>query len=103
MSGGLMATATTEPVWLIEATCAPDAAESRVPFRAEHLARFVTLTEAGVVVEVGAVADVSASVVMLRAPSADAALEICRDDVYTRNGIWVEFRVRPFNRVVVVD
>jgi len=96
-----MATATTEPVWLIEATCAPDAAESRVPFRAEHLRRFVTLKEEGVVIEVGAVADVSASVVMLRAPSADAALEICRQDVYTKNGIWVELRVRPFNRVVV--
>lgn len=96
-----MATTTMEPVWLIEATCAPDAAESRVPFRAEHLARFVDLKAAGVVIEVGAVADVSASVVMLRAPSADAALEICRQDVYTKNGIWVEFRVRPFNRVVV--
>lgn len=95
--------AATESVWLIEATCAPDAAESRVPFRAEHLARFVKLKEEGVVIEVGAVADVSASVVMLRAPSADSALEICRQDVYTKNGIWVEFRVRPFNRVVVAD
>ena len=95
--------ATTESVWLIEATCAPDAAESRVPFRAEHLARFVKLKDEGVVIEVGAVADISASVVMLRAASADSALEICRQDVYTKNGIWVEFRVRPCNRVVVAD
>jgi uncharacterized protein YciI len=98
-----MATATTEPVWLIEATCSPDAAESRVPFRAEHLARFVRLIEEGVVVEVGAMADVSASVVMIRAGSEAAALEICRQDVYTKNGIWVEFRVRSFNRVVVTN
>jgi uncharacterized protein YciI len=92
--------AITEAVWLIEATYAPDAAETRVPFRGEHVARLLELKEAGVVVEVAAAADVSASVIMLRAESAEAALEICRQDVYTRNGIWVEFRVRPFNRVI---
>ena len=98
-----MATAATEATWLVEATCAPDAAESRVPFRAEHLARMLRLKEEGVVIEVGAVADISASVVLIRAASEDAALEICRQDVYTRNGIWVEFRARPFNRVYVTD
>jgi uncharacterized protein YciI len=91
----------TEPVWLIEATCAPDAAESRVPIRAEHLERFARLIDDGVVIEVGAIADVSASVILLRAPSEEAALDICRQDVYTRNGVWVEFRVRPLNRIVV--
>jgi uncharacterized protein YciI len=96
-----MATATTESVWLVEATCAPDAAESRGPFRPEHLDRMLRLKEEGVVVEVGAIADVSASVIMLRADSAEAALDICREDVYTKNGIWVEFRVRPFNRVII--
>lgn len=98
-----MATAATEPVWLVEATCAPDAAESRVPFRAEHLARMLQLKADGVVVEVGAVADVSASVIMIRAASEEAALDICRQDVYTRNGIWVEFRARAFNRVYAAD
>ena len=24
----------------------------------------------------------------------------CRDDVYMRNGVWVELRARPFGRVV---
>ena len=33
--------ATIEPTWLIEATYAPDAADTRVPFRARHLARLV--------------------------------------------------------------
>ncbi len=98
-----MATAATEAAWLVEATCAPDAAESRVPFRAEHLARMLRLKEEGVVIEVGAIADVSASIVLIRAASEDAALDICRQDVYTRNGIWVEFRARPFNRVVAAD
>ena len=61
------------------------------------------LKEEGVVIEVGAIADVSASIVLIRAASEDAALDICRQDVYTRNGIWVEFRARPFNRVVAAD
>jgi hypothetical protein len=89
-----------EPVWFVEATYAPDAAETRIPFRAEHLARVVALKEAGVFVEVGAFADVSASIVLVRAESAEAALEIVRDDVYLRNGVWVELRARPFGRVV---
>lgn len=88
-----------EPVWLVEATYAPDAAETRTPFRAEHLARVVALKEAGVFVEVGAFADVSASVVIVRAESAEAALEIVRDDVYLRNGVWVELRARAFGRI----
>jgi uncharacterized protein YciI len=89
-----------EPVWFVEATYAPDAAETRILFRAEHLARIVALREAGVFVEVGAFIDVSASIVLVRAESAEAALAIVRDDVYLRNGVWVELRARAFGRVV---
>ena len=88
-----------EPIWLVEATYAPDAAETRVPFRAAHLARLVELKDAGIVVEAGAFTDVSASIILLRAESEAAALAICRDDVYMRNGVWVEVRARPFGRV----
>jgi hypothetical protein len=28
-----------------------------------------------------------------------AALELCRDDVHVRNGVWVEVRARAFGRV----
>ena len=91
--------APTEPVWLIEATYAPDAAETRVPFRAEHIARLRELIREGVVVEAGAFADVSASIVIVRAEDEEAALAICRDDVYIRNGVWVELRARAFGRV----
>jgi uncharacterized protein YciI len=90
---------TLEPVWLIEATYAPDAAESRLPVRAQHAARLLELKEQGVVIEAGAFPDVSASVLMVRASSEDEAREICRQDVYTKNGVWVEFRIRPFNRL----
>lgn len=88
-----------ESVWLVEATYAPDAAETRTPFRAEHLARLADLRDRGVVIEAGAFADVSASIVLLRAPSEGAALAICRDDVYLRNGVWVEMTARVFGRV----
>lgn len=91
--------APTEPIWFVEATCAPDAAETRVPFRAEHIARLQELKRAGIVVEAGAFADVSASIVLVRAADEQAALEVCRADVYLRNGVWVELRARAFGRV----
>jgi uncharacterized protein len=93
------APAPIEPVWLVEATYAPDAAETRVPFRAEHIARLRDLKRQGIVIEAGAFSDVSASLVLVRAANEEAALDICRDDVYLRNGVWVELRARPFGRV----
>ena len=89
-----------ELVWFVEATYAPDAAETRVPFRPEHLARLLELKDAGVVIEAGAFPDVSASILIVRAADEGAALELCREDVYMRNGVWVEVRARPFGRVV---
>jgi uncharacterized protein YciI len=88
-----------ELVWLVEATYAPDAAETRVPFRAGHLARLQALKQQGIVVEAGAFADVSASIMVVRATDEEAALELFRDDVYLRNGVWVELRARAFGRV----
>ena len=88
-----------EPVWFVEATYAPDGAEARVPFRAEHIARFQELKRSGVVVEIGAFTDASASVAVVRAASEEEVLALFRADVYMRNGVWVEIRVRPFGRV----
>jgi uncharacterized protein YciI len=88
-----------ESVWLVEATYAPDAAETRTPFRAAHIARLQALQHDGIVVFAGAFADVSASIVIVRAESEQAALDLCRDDVYLRNGVWVELRARAFGRV----
>lgn len=93
------ATSPIELAWLVEATYAPDGAESRVPFRAEHIARLQELKRAGVVVEAGALTDVSATIAIVRAASEAAVVELFRDDVYMRNGVWVEIRVRPFGRV----
>lgn len=43
--------AVLEPIWLVEATYAPDAAKTRVPFRAEHLAGIVARLDAGTYIE----------------------------------------------------
>jgi uncharacterized protein YciI len=91
---------TIEPVWLIEATYAPDAAETRLPFRARHLARLGELKDAGIVIEAGAFADVSATILIVRAADEAAALEVASGDIYMANGIWVELRARPFGRAV---
>jgi uncharacterized protein YciI len=88
-----------ETVWLVEATYAPDAAETRVPFRARHLERSARLRAEGTVIEVGAFTDVSASVLLIRAASEAEAIDICREDVYMQNGVWVELRARPFGRL----
>jgi uncharacterized protein YciI len=92
--------ASVEPTWLIEATYAPDAAETRVPFRGRHLARLAELMEAGVIVAAGAYADVSASIIVVRAADEQAALDIARSDIYMANGVWVEVRARAFGMVV---
>lgn len=95
-----VATATTiELVWLVEATYAPDAADTRVPFRAEHLAGIQSRKDAGVYIEAGAFVDVSASVILVRAADEAEAIAIVSDDVYLRNGVWVEIRARQFGRV----
>jgi hypothetical protein len=88
-----------ESVWHVEATYAPDAAETRVPYRAEHIARMQALRASGVLTEVGAFLDVSATVAIVRAASEAEAIELFRQDVYMRNGVWVEIRARPFGRV----
>jgi uncharacterized protein YciI len=88
-----------EQIWVVEATYAPDAAELRQPFRAEHLTHLADLIASGTVIEAGAFVDVSASVLLVRAATEDEAVAMCRDDVYFRNGVWVSIRARPFGRV----
>jgi uncharacterized protein YciI len=95
-------TATLEPVWFIQATYAPDAAETRVPVRGQHLARIAELKGTGVIVEAGAFTDMSGSVLLVRAASESEALDVARVDVYMQTGVWVELRAKPFMRVAVV-
>jgi uncharacterized protein YciI len=88
-----------EQVWVIETTYAPDAAERRPAVRAEHLARIAELREAGTMIEAGGFADMSGSLLLLRAASEEEALDIARADVYFRSGVWTGIRARALGRV----
>ena len=89
-----------EKVYVIEGTYAPDAAETRPRVRPQHLARLARLMDEGIVTEAGGYMDLSSSLITVRAESEEAALAIARDDVYMREGVWVEVRARAFGRVV---
>ena len=89
-----------EPIYVIEATFGPDAAELRPAVRPEHLSRIRELRDQGVVIEAGGYLDLSTALILVRASSEDEALAVFRDDVYLRSGVWVEVRARPYGRVV---
>jgi uncharacterized protein len=92
-----------ERIWVVEAELAADAAERRTAVRAEHLARIAELRAAGTVVEAGAFADMSASLLLFRVATEEAALALVQADVYFRAGVWIGFRIRPLGRVVRTD
>jgi uncharacterized protein YciI len=90
-----------ETVWVVEAPFARDAAKRRPAVRHEHLERVGRLMAEGRLIEAGGYTDFSGAILMVRAASADEALELIRDDVYLRAGVWREpLRAREYNRVV---
>lgn len=92
-----------ENVWVVEATYAPDAAETRAPIRPAHLARIAALKAEGTIVEAGGFLDMSGSLLVVRAADEAAALDVVRQDVYMQHGVWVELRARAFGRVSAGD
>jgi uncharacterized protein YciI len=103
MSGEIPEGLAIEQIWVAESVYAPDAAQKRPPVRAEHLARIGRLRAEGLIVEAGAFADMSGSLLLLRVPTEAAALELLQADVYWRAGIWTSFRIRSLGHVVRVD
>jgi len=99
MATDLPAGIAVESIFAIEATYAPDAAETRPAHRAEHLARIAALRDAGVVIEAGAFADLSTSLLLVRADDEATVRELAASDVYMRTGVWVDLRIRRFGRV----
>lgn len=89
-----------ETIYIVEATYAPDASESRRPVRIEHLDRVMEMRRGGILLEAGGYADFSSALLLFRTSSAEEALRICREDIYTRSGVWIELRARPWGRVV---
>ena len=84
---------------VVEATYAEGAAEKRAPYREEHLQRVVKLIDAGAVVVAGALADMSASLLILAIEGEDAVRAVIESDIYWENGIWTDYTVRKLNRV----
>jgi uncharacterized protein (DUF952 family)/uncharacterized protein YciI len=89
-----------ETIYVVEATYGPDAERLRPAARPEHLARIGRLLAEGRVIEAGGHLDLSTSLLLVRAESEAEALELVRDDVYMRSGVWTTLRAKPFGRVV---
>lgn len=90
----------TQRCFVVEAALVDDAARRRAPHRTEHLTRISKLEVEGVVVVAGAFDDLSASLLVLRLDSPDAAAAVIETDVYWRNGVWTGYEVRALNRVM---
>lgn len=98
-----MATPRFHPVFLVTATYCADAATKRQPHRAEHLAGVARLLADGTALVAGAMADLSASVLVLRVPDELAALAVAHSDVYWRTGVWTDVRVRAYQAATPAD
>jgi uncharacterized protein YciI len=90
-----------ETVWLVEVPYTDEAPERRPLHRQVHLGRLATLIRAGTVIEAGGAQDWSKAVLLMRAATAEEALAIIEDDVYTHEGVWHSPTARPFGRIVV--
>ena len=103
MAEGIPEGLAIESIWAVEATYGPDAAERRPAVRYEHLERIGRLRATGTVVEAGGYADMSGSLLLVRAADEESALAILREDVYMRSGVWTALRARVLGRVVRRD
>ena len=92
-----------EQIWVAECDYGPDAAEKRAPVRSRHLARIGALRASGEIVDAGAFADLSGSLILLRASGEAAAREALEADVYWQAGIWTAIRIRALGHVVRRD
>jgi uncharacterized protein YciI len=93
-----------ETVFVVEISYTADAAEKRPALRPEHLRRVAQLLGDGTLVEAGGYLDFSSALLMVRASSEEEAVALVRDDVYVREGVWLDdAKARPFGRVVLSD
>jgi len=95
---------TVETVYVVEISYTAEAAEKRPAVRPEHLRRVAQLLADGTLVEAGGYLDFSAALLIVRASSEAEAVALIRDDVYVREGVWLDdAKARPFGRVVRAD
>jgi len=75
--------------------------ERRAPFREDHLGLVHQAHARGELVMAGALADpADAAVLIFKGDSPAAAEAFARNDVYVRNGLVAEWRVRPWTVVI---
>ena len=98
--GDVPAGVRVETIYIVEATYGPDAARLRPAARPEHLSHIGELLRSGVVIEAGGFLDLSSAVLLVQAASEDEALDVFRDDVYIRTGVWTDLRARAWGRVI---
>jgi uncharacterized protein YciI len=93
-----------ETVFVVEISYSADAPEKRPAVRPEHLRRIARLLGDDRVLEAGGYLDFSSALLMVRASSEEEAVALVRDDVYIREGVWLDdATARPFGRVVLSD
>lgn len=89
-----------QPAFVVEPVYAPDAAERREPVRAEHLAAVRRRLEDGTLIAAGAYDDMSASLLIVATDDEQQALRVVHEDVYWREGVWTDVKIRRLNRVL---
>jgi uncharacterized protein (DUF952 family)/uncharacterized protein YciI len=98
--GDVPAGVRVETIYVVEATYGPDAERLRPAARPEHLGHIAELLRSGVLIEAGGYLDFSSALLLARASSEEEALDLFRDDVYIRTGVWTDLRARGLVRVI---
>ena len=89
-----------ETIFVVEATYGPDAERLRPAVRPEHLAHLGELLRSGQLIEAGGYLDFSSALLLVNASTEEEALDLFRNDMYIRTGVWTELRARPLGRVI---
>jgi len=100
MGSDIPAGVRVETIYVVEADYGPDAERLRPAARGEHLSHIGDLLRSGQVIEAGGYLDFSIALLLVRAAGEAEALDLFRDDVYIRTGVWTDLRARPFGRVI---
>ena len=101
--GGVPEGVSVEWVWLVEVPYTREAPALRPAHRRVHLGRIARLKREGRVIEAGGCDDWSKAVVLMRAESADDALAVIEEDVYTAEGVWHSPTARRYGRIVLAE
>lgn len=86
---------------VVEADYVEGAADRREPHRQEHLERVRKLGRQGALVLGGGFEDMKSALLVFSLTDEQAVADIIESDVYWREGIWTDYRIRKLNVVPV--